>query len=100
MLLPTWMDGLARDLAVVAGILTALEVIRRVAIKPVWRILQRIAVTIEAVHEQLVPNGGGSLRDAVDRLEDQHSQLSSRLDTVHRRLESLRKGDSDGGVSG
>lgn len=84
--LPEWFAAVAIDFGVVAGLLTAFEVIRRVALRPAWHMIQRINTTIEAVHEQLVPNGGASLRDVCDRLEDQHVVLNVRLDTVDNRM--------------
>ena len=90
--LPDWVGGLARDLGIIAAILTAIEVIRRTVLKPMWVTWHRIDDTVRHVHAELMPNSGSSLRDAVDRLERQHLDLAQRLDTVDTHLERLTKG--------
>jgi hypothetical protein len=84
--LPEWVGALARDLGVVAGILTALAVIYRMAVKPTLDVVGRIQRSVEAVEAELRPNGGSSLRDAIDRLEKQHESLATRIDFIDLKL--------------
>jgi hypothetical protein len=60
--------------------------IHRIAVKPLLDIMRRIQASVEYVEQEFRPNGGSSLRDAVDRLEHQHGVLSTRLDVIDARF--------------
>jgi hypothetical protein len=61
-----------------AGMLAALAVIFRFTVLPVIRFARRLERTIIAVEEQLLPNHGTSLRDAVTDLQ-KHFGITPRL---------------------
>lgn len=52
-----------------AGLLVALGVIWRYTIRPVVRFFQRLERVMVNVEDQLYPNGGASLRDAVTQVQ-------------------------------
>ena len=87
-------------------------------VRKVWPVLRRLAVLAEAaewlpevrrqvqtIHHEVMPNGGGSLRDAVTRLESNVSGLDAavtqngaRIGTLTNRLDAhidspCRRGD-------
>jgi hypothetical protein len=53
----------------VAGALITAAVIFRTVILPVHRWATRLEKTISFVEQQMLPNGGSSLRDSVNRIE-------------------------------
>lgn len=53
-----------------AAVVAALGVIWRGLVRPVIRFAKRIEKAVVNVEQQLYPNGGRSLRDAVDRLQE------------------------------
>lgn len=54
----------------VAAVLVALGVICRYVVQPVLRFAKRLEKVMVNVEAQLYPNGGRSLRDAVDRIQE------------------------------
>ena len=62
--------GEARDiLLTVAGVCAALGVVYRFAVRPIVRFGLRLERVMTSVEDQLYPNGGASLRDAVTSLQ-------------------------------
>jgi membrane protein YdbS with pleckstrin-like domain len=61
-----------------AGTLAALAVIFRFTVVPVVRFGRRLERTMQAVEEQLLPNHGTSLRDAVTDLQ-KHFGITPKL---------------------
>ena len=47
-------------------------------------------VKLDAIAAQQKPNGGSSMRDAVDKVSNQLDNLDSRLDSVEQNLANLR----------
>lgn len=76
-------DGLIKLAAVVA----ALALIWNKAILPPIRFGRRV----EDALQQLKPNGGSSLRDAVDRIEGRVTSIEDRLESIHDRVNLLEK---------
>ena len=58
----------ANDVVLVGAVLAALGVIWRVVLHPTVRFFKRLETTMTFVEAELKPNGGGSLRDAIDKL--------------------------------
>ncbi len=84
--LPEWVPVIARDLGVVAAILGALGLIWRMVVKKIVDLGKRIEASLRVVEAELKSNGGNSLRDAVDRLEQQHGRLEARIDNIDTKL--------------
>jgi hypothetical protein len=63
----------------VAAVVGALGVIGRMVIRPLVRFGRRVETTLDAVRNDLLPNGGGSLRDAVDRIENRQLSIEQRV---------------------
>lgn len=57
-------------LASVSGCIVSVGIIYRGVVRPVYRWAQRLERTMSFVEAQVVPNGGSSLRDAVNRIEN------------------------------
>jgi hypothetical protein len=63
--------GEARDLLLsAAAVLAALAVIGRLIVLPIVRFAQRLERVMTNVEQQLYPNGGSTLRDAVNRIQE------------------------------
>lgn len=58
----------ANDIVLVGAVLAALGVIWRVVLHPTVRFFKRLETTMTFVSLEMRPNGGGSLRDAIDKL--------------------------------
>jgi hypothetical protein len=75
----------AQILGSVAAIVVALTIIGK-AVLGAHRIARRVEDTNDLVQKELLPNGGSSLRDAINRLEAKFDEavdrLGSRLDRV------------------
>jgi hypothetical protein len=80
--LPNWASDSAEVLGIIAGALLALAVIGRLVVMPVVHVVKAIASGVEAVQQQLIPNGGASLRDATDRLEAGVARIDSRIEVL------------------
>ncbi|MBD0838771.1 hypothetical protein [Streptomyces sp. TRM68416] len=65
-----------------AGSLLALGALAR----GVWLVLRRIVFTAEAVKE-LVPNGGGSIKDTVHRTEQKVDDTAQELSALKQRFD-------------
>lgn len=51
------------------GVVTAWAAIYRFVLRPVFRWARKLETAVDFVHEQMVNNGGSSMRDAIDRIE-------------------------------
>lgn len=56
-------------LASVAAVLTSLSIIWTKAVRPVIKWAVRLDRTMTFVEQQMIPNGGTSLRDSINRIE-------------------------------
>ena len=75
-------ETVATDVGLVAAIVAAIGVIWRQAVRPVISAARRIERALEAVDKELRPNGGSSLRDAVNRIDNRTAALEAwRLST-------------------
>ena len=70
-------------LASVAAVLTSLSIIWTKLVRPIIKWAVRLDRTMTFVEQQMVPNGGTSLRDSINRIE-------SRLVTVEEFLTTPR----------
>jgi dihydroorotate dehydrogenase len=62
------------------------------AVALVWAVMKRIyrmAKNVETVLAEMKPNGGGSMRDAVNRIETDLKELHKKQDDQSRRLTTL-----------
>lgn len=62
-------------LASVAGSIVSLGVIYRGVVRPVYRWATRLEKAISHVEMNMKNNGGSSLRDAIDRIENRLTNL-------------------------
>ena len=51
------------------------------------RLVEAVAEDLRAIKAQTVPNGGSSLRDAIDRIERNTNAMGIKLDTVQSDLD-------------
>lgn len=73
------------DAAIVAGQLTAVLVCVTILARLVWgaiKFFRKVANAAALITHELVPNGGSTLRDAVDRIEARVQRLESVVDEV------------------
>ena len=62
-------------LATTAGSIISIGVIYRAVIRPIFRWAQRLDKAITTVEMHMNNNGGTSLRDAIDRIENRITRL-------------------------
>jgi hypothetical protein len=78
------------DLAVaIASTLVALGIIWRYLIRPVRDAFHRVETSVVFVEAELKPNGGSSLRDAVNRIESKVDNHEGRLIALEHALSNL-----------
>jgi len=73
--------------AVLAGIILLGGAIK--ALPTIWSFIKaaaKVPIVVESVAAEFSPNGGSSLRDAVNRIEHQHGE---RLTAIEKRLAAL-----------
>ena len=75
----------ADDVIIGGGVVFALATIVQYLIRPCYRFFKRLETTMTFCEEQLRPNGGTSLRDAVDK-------LVHRTDTIEAILANRKDG--------
>lgn len=61
--------------AAAAAALLAWKVIWQQGVVPFWRFCRRLVATLDAIAEEFKPNGGGSMRDAIDTKADKADVL-------------------------
>jgi hypothetical protein len=62
-------------LATIAGSIVSIGVIYRGVVRPIFRWAQRLDKAITTVEMHMNNNGGASLRDAIDRIENRITKL-------------------------
>lgn len=62
-----------------SGVMIALGIIWRMVGRPALRSVRRMHEMVEWIAEQMRPNGGGSVRDSLDRMEARMTDLTARL---------------------
>lgn len=62
-------------LASIAGSIVSIGVIYRGVIRPVFRWAQRLDKAVTTVEMNMKNNGGSSMRDAIDRIENRITKL-------------------------
>lgn len=63
----------------IAGGITSVGIIWAKAVRPVIKWAVRLEKTMNFVELQMVPNGGSSLRDSINRIEARVNQLEDHL---------------------
>lgn len=66
-------------LITVGAAVSALGIIFQTIVKPVVRWAKRIETAVTIVEQNMVNNGGSSLRDAVDRIENRLTNLEDHV---------------------
>ena len=72
----------AKFLTAIAACLIALGVMWRYLVRPPFRFFKRMENALLTVEKELKPNGGKSLRDAIDRVEHQNEEAMHRLEAL------------------
>ena len=62
-----------------AAVVTAVGVIWRKGILPMYRFVKKLEQHVMFVQEQMTPNGGSSLRDSVNRIEKRVNAIEEYL---------------------
>ncbi len=71
--------------ALVAGQLTALAVCATILARLLWaaiKLFRKMGTAATIIVHEFVPNGGSTMRDAIDRIEDRLCNLESFVDEV------------------
>lgn len=89
-ILEATLDGLASPVGKAAVVITSLGVLWRQALRPAWRAVKGVLAVVDAVHAEFRPNGGSTLRDAIDRLERKSERLESRVADIAAEVETRR----------
>lgn len=72
----------------IAAVIGALAVIWHKAIKPPIRFAQRVEVAMCRVEHELGNNGGGTLRDHVDKIAEETRLLAQHADMRHQAIDN------------
>ena len=72
-----WLGGIAAALIAVVAVITLLRK---------W-ILGRLIADIESIQKELRPNGGSSVRDAIDRIADKQAEIQVDVREVRTRVD-------------
>jgi hypothetical protein len=52
---------------------------------------RKLSLKIGKLHAEFAPNGGSSMRDAIDRIEDIAAQHTDQIAAVHGRLDKIEQ---------
>lgn len=63
----------------VAGAVITLSVLFRTVVYPIYKWATRLDKTMSFVEQQMLPNGGSSLRDSVNRIEQRLTLVEEHL---------------------
>jgi hypothetical protein len=72
-----WLGGIAAALIAVVAVATILRK---------W-FLGRLVADIESIQKELRPNGGSSVRDAIDRIAEKQSEIQTDVREVRTRVD-------------
>lgn len=75
---------LAADVVVIVG---AVALIAR-PLRGSFRRVMSIADDVADIKKQVLPNGGSSIRDAVDRMEERQLEIAGQVDRANARLDT------------
>lgn len=75
----TWAEMRGQEIILIAAVVAAIGALHRQVVRPMVRTIRRIAETVETVEAQMRPNGGSSMRDAIDRVLARLAQLEQRI---------------------
>jgi hypothetical protein len=81
-LLPRAAEVRGQEIILIAAVVAAIGALYRQVIRPTVRLIRRIAHTVETVEAQMRPNGGTSIRDAIDQVLARIEGLEARLTSV------------------
>jgi len=83
------MDCLVDWLGTAANVAQILSVIGPFIVVLFW-VAVRINKKLDVIDKESKPNGGSSMRDAIDRILENQEKLDARLDKVEQNLANLR----------
>lgn len=86
------LDDPPRVLGSVAACLLATGVIWRYVVRPPYKFFKRMERALGAVEKELRPNGGSSLRDAIDRVEQAEIDHGHRLEALEQWRHDTERG--------
>lgn len=72
-----WLGGIAAALIAVVAVITLLRK---------W-LLGRLIADIESIKKELRPNGGSSVRDAIDRIAEKQTEIQTDVREVRTRVD-------------
>lgn len=72
-----WLGGIAAALIAVVAVISLLRK---------W-ILGRLIADIESIQKELRPNGGSSVRDAIDRIAEKQAEIQTDVREVRTRVD-------------
>lgn len=75
----TWLAMRGQEIVMLAAILAAIGALHRQVVRPIVRTIRRIADTVDIVEAQMRPNGGASLRDAIDHIDRRLQVLEAQM---------------------
>lgn len=78
------------DASVIVGMLALIG-----GVGVAWIQYSKVGRTVDEVQEQMKPNGGSTLRDAIDRLEYRSHQIDMRAEEIDRRTSQLEQASVD-----
>lgn len=84
-------QGSVEWLMLVAGALGAVAAIWRLGIRPAYHFVRAVGDGVEYVRNQLVNNGGSTIRDAIDRTEALAIDTRDKLEALADRVEFLEE---------
>lgn len=71
--------SIAQWIITAGGVVTAIGVIFRWVVRPIIKWAMRLDRAITQVEHNMVPNGGSSLRDAINRIESRVTRIEEHL---------------------
>lgn len=93
--LPLWLDSIAKDLGslwpIILFIGAVAGLIRWIANKFREEVRELIVIEIEPLKAEFKNNGGSSFKDAIDRLENNYSELKKDIDCIGTKFDKEHK---------
>ena len=77
------------DLSWASDVLALLGIVSVIGTIVVFWIRHEVKKNFNEIKSEFKPNGGGSLKDQVNRLEKGHESLESRIDNVDKKVDGL-----------
>ena len=77
------------DLSWASDVLALLGIISAIGTVLIFWIRHEVKKNLNEIKSEFKPNGGGSLKDQVNRLENGHSNLEKRIDGIDSKVDNL-----------